>query len=235
MVTLLINANTSFAAFFHRSWLRFPPPFSPTAQKFDYAAKSIIIIGAGSNCGRVAIKFAKIAGSGMIIAVASLSGEKVLRDLGAIHVTDRNSKSLVAEVKTICGAIHGREEVFHVYDCVNYTFELAAEMVSNSKKSVIAVLHPPKSAVEELKKLGKYGISTASTVAVSKSNFDVETGKLVWKSLGKWVVEGKAAIPKFRMVNNLDAGLVNEALDTYRKLSGAPQIVVHPNGNGNGK
>ena len=235
MVTLPINANTSFAALFHPNWLGFPPPFSTKARNFDYAAQSIVIIGAGSNCGKLAIQFAKIAGIGMIIAVASLSGEKLLRELGATHVVDRNSKSVVAEVKTICGGVHGREEVTHVYDCVNGSFELATEMVSNTKKSVITVLRPTQSAVEELKKRGKSKISTVCTVSGAKNNFDTETAKLFWDNLSKWVVEGKMSIPTFRIVEGLDVALVNEALDSYRKLNGAPQVVVHPNGNGNGK
>jgi hypothetical protein len=58
---------------------------------------------------------------------------------------------------------------------------------------------------------------------------------LFWDNLSKWVVEGKMSIPTFRIVEGLDVALVNEALDSYRKLNGAPQVVVHPNGNGNGK
>jgi NADPH2:quinone reductase len=102
MVTLPINANTSFAALFHPNWLGFPPPFSPEAKNFDYAAQSIVIIGAGSNCGKLAIQFARLAGIGVIIAVASLSGEKLLRELGATHVVDRNSKSVVADYLWWC-------------------------------------------------------------------------------------------------------------------------------------
>ncbi|CZR58222.1 related to alcohol dehydrogenase, zinc-containing [Phialocephala subalpina] len=223
MVTLPINATTIFCALFHQNWLGFPAPFSPESKTFDYGKQKLVIIGGNSNCGRFAIQFAKMVGIGTIIAIASLSGEQELKTMGASHVIDRYSQTIVKEVQEICG---GEEEVTHVVDTVTYDFDLAMEMVATHCPSSIAVLHVADVTAQLEKRGKKWG--RGSGVSGWKNNFDEETGKLYWESLGKWVQEGKILIPKFRVIEGLDEVLVNEALDSYIGHKPVVQAVIHP-------
>lgn len=223
MVTLPINATTTFCALFHQNWLGFPAPFSDEAKKFDYGKQKLVIIGGGTNCGKFAIQYAKLVGIGTIIAVASLSGEQELKVIGATHVVDRHSDSIVRKVQQICGS---PEEVTHVFDSATYDYELALEMVASHRESSIAVVHRVD-LTTELKKRGK-PLGRGSGVSGWKNNFDEATGKLYWESLGKWVQQGKIQIPKFRVIEGLDADLVNEALDSYHGLKPGVQAVIHP-------
>lgn len=229
VATLPVNATTSFWALFHSNWLNFPHPAPDTKDKRDLSNEKLVIIGAGSNVGRLAVQFAKLAGIGTIIGVASISREAELKDMGATHVLDRHldTNTLAAEVAAICG---GQEEVTKVYDCVSWTHELAAAMVAEERESMIATLHPAESAVEEIGRLGK-GQAKASFVNGSKNNFEGRGEELVfWESLGVWLSEGRLRVPKFRSIEGLDEKLVNEALDSYRDGSLVLQAVVHPSG-----
>ncbi|KUJ15212.1 GroES-like protein, partial [Mollisia scopiformis] len=91
MATLPINATTTFCALFLQNWLGFPAPFSTEAKTFDYGKEKLVIVGGGTNCGKLAVQLAKIAGIGTIVSIASLSGEQNLRAMGATHVVDRHS------------------------------------------------------------------------------------------------------------------------------------------------
>ncbi|RDW77883.1 GroES-like protein [Coleophoma crateriformis] len=57
LVTLPINATTSFSALFHQNWFGFTPPFPSVEQnsRSNYAEETIVIIGAGSNVRKLAI------------------------------------------------------------------------------------------------------------------------------------------------------------------------------------
>ena len=83
VVTLPVNAVTAFAALFHPAGLNLPPPFATAQKTFDYKAQTVVIVGGGSNVGKVATQLAALAGIGKIVVVASASHEKQLLGLGA--------------------------------------------------------------------------------------------------------------------------------------------------------
>ena len=214
-VTLPVNATTSFSALFHRNWFGFAPPFPSLEHDFkpNYDEESVVIIGAGSNVGKLAVQFARIRAIGTIIAVASVSGTQELKAMGATHVIDRHSPNIVEEVQAITGGI---ESVTHVYDCVNWTYELATTMVSKTRPGFIATLHPAEQAAEELSRLGK-DKCVAKAVSGSKNNFEGSpVGDLFWETLGAWVKEGKIRIQKYTTIQGLDERRINDALDSYR-------------------
>lgn len=229
MATLPVNATTSFAALFHGNWFGFPPPFpllDERAKTFKYEEKKIVIIGAGSNVGKLGIQFAALAGVGTIIAVASPAGEEELRSMGATHVIDRHSSSIVQQVHEIVG---GEEGVEYVYDSANFEYELATSLVPKGKESFIAVLHVADDAVERLKAKGKE-LCTARVVTGIMNNWvGNPVGDMFWESLGKWVSEGKVRIPGFRVIEGLDVEKVEEALAGYREGKPA-NVIVHPHG-----
>jgi NADPH2:quinone reductase len=227
LATLPVNATTSFAALFHQDWFGLQPPF-PSLEpehKPNYDQEAIVIIGGGSNVGKLAIQFARIRTIGTIIAVASISGTQELKEMGATHVVDRYSPNLVEEVQAITG---GPESVTRVYDCVSWTYELAAAMVATKKDSFIATLHPPQSAFDELSKLGKDNCVVKS-VSGYKNNFEGSlVGDLFWETLGTWVQEGRISIQKYRTIQGLNEQWINDALDTYRDGKPVLQAMVNP-------
>jgi NADPH2:quinone reductase len=225
--TLPVNATTSFTALFHPEWLGLVPPFPSFEQesKPNYEQESLVVIGAGSNVGKLAVQFARIRGIGKIIAVASASRTSELKGLGATHVIDRHSSAIVEEVQAITG---GPESATRVYDCVSWTYELAAAIVPQTRPSFILTLHPPQNAVEELTKLGKQNC-VAKVVTGSQNNFEGSpVGDLFWDTLGTWVQEGKIKIQNYRTIQGLDEKRVNEALDSYRDGSPVVQAIVNP-------
>ncbi|KZL72897.1 enoyl reductase-like protein [Colletotrichum tofieldiae] len=103
-----VNAVTSAAALFHPKSLAFAAPFTKTEPDISQdlppnAKRSLVIIGGGSNVGKLAIQFARLASILKIIVIALVKNEAHLRQLGATPVIDRYLKdeAIAAEVKNI--------------------------------------------------------------------------------------------------------------------------------------
>lgn len=223
--TLPINAVTVFAGVFHPTHLAFPPPWSSEAKSFDYSKEYIVVIGAGSNCGRLAVQFAKSVGVGSIVGIASISGEKELKEFGATHVVDRHL-SLDEIAKQVRGIL-GEDGVTRIIDCVSWTHELAIALIPQEKKSQVAILHQPRTVAELLEKSGK-SKAVFNFVAGSINNWDQKDTDGFWTWLGKVVSEGAVKLPKYKVIDGLDVDKVNEALDSYQDGSAVLQAVVHP-------
>jgi NADPH2:quinone reductase len=89
--TFPVNAVASFEALFHPAHgFGFPAPLPAPDPHFDYAAQSIVVIGGGSNVGKLGIQFARLVGVGKIIAVAAERNAAALRALGVTHVVNRH-------------------------------------------------------------------------------------------------------------------------------------------------
>ena len=131
----------------NEEWFGFPPPFRDLMRE-----QKVDIIGGGSNVGKLGIQFVKLAGVGIIVAIASLSGEQDLKEMGATHVVDRHSIAIAEESP---GYYWRPESVTHIYDCVNFSYDLTAALVPQDTPSKISVLHTAAPAVAKLKELGK--------------------------------------------------------------------------------
>ncbi|TVY36633.1 Dehydrogenase [Lachnellula subtilissima] len=225
--TLPINAVTTFAALFHPNHLALPPPWSQEAVSFDYSKETLVVIGAGSNCGRLALQFAKSVGIATIVAIASISNAKELEELGASHVIDRylSQEEIVERVWGIVGA----EGVIKVLDCVSWTYELAVALVLKDKKSWVATLHQATTVADILEKEGKVK-AVVKFVMGAVNSWGKEDSAAFWKWLGKVVGDGTVRLPKYRVIEGLDAEKINEALDSYQDGSAVLQAVVRPGG-----
>lgn len=221
------NAVTAFAALFGKGNFAIPFPGDENKDRdFDYAAQTLVIIGGGSNVGRLTVQFAKMVGIGRIIAIASIRGEEELKKLGATHVIDRYSKDIPSEVYAAAG---GKGAVTRVMDCVNWTYELAAELVSGTKPGGrIATLHMPETAIAELERLGK-GENVKAGVAMGLREHFGDLAEVFWGSVGEWLEKGVIKPGKFRVIEGLDVERINEALDSYRDGKPVTQAIVHPN------
>lgn len=219
--TLPTNAVTAFTALFNKSNFAFP---YPRQGDFDYAAQTLVVIGAGSNVGRLTVQMANFVGLGKIIAVASLSGEKELRAMGATHVVDRYSDDIARDIYAITD---GQDSVTNVMDCVNWTFEFAAQLVSSTRPGKIMTLHQPPTALAELERLGKKDVKAGIVLGIRE--YFVELAEMFWENIGEWVAQGNVIPGKFRVIEGLDEQKINEALDSYQDGKPVLQAIVHPN------
>jgi NADPH2:quinone reductase len=220
--TLPTNAVTAFTALFKATNFAFP--FPPT-EGFDYASQTLVIIGGGSNVGRVTLQIAKLIGLGRVIAVASLSGEQELKALGATHVVDRYSDDVARDIYAITG---GSDSVTKVFDCVNWTFEFAARLVSSTRPGKIVTLHQAMTAVAELERLGKKEVTANIAMGIREHFTELAAG--LWGNIGNWLVQGKIKPGKYRVIEGLDEVKINEALDSYQDGKPVLQAVIRPSG-----
>jgi NADPH2:quinone reductase len=222
--TFPVNAVTSFEALFHpTNGFGLPAPLPAPDAGFDYATQSILIIGGGSNVGKLGIQFARLVGVGRVVVVASVENAALLKELGATHVVDRHLGA--AGVVAAVHAITGREGVTHVYDCVSWEYSLAVELVSRTRPSVILTLHPAESAAELVKEKGLEGTVKVGFV-VGNSSFLAPLTEEFWKALPGWIEAGNLAVPEYRVVEGLDLKAVEEGLDSYKDGSPVTPFVV---------
>jgi len=133
-----VNAVTSFIALFHpTSGFGFPAPFPavpPNTNKDTNnatTASPLIVVGAGTSVGRMALQYAsRLTPLRNIIAIASPSHTPELKKLGATDVLDRHLllPELVSEAHAISNG--DPESITHIYDYANWTFELAVALLA---------------------------------------------------------------------------------------------------------
>lgn len=228
-VTFPVNATTSFEALFHpENGFGFPAPL-PEDEKsslpeahIDPQAQTVVIIGGGSSVGRLGLQFAGLAGIGRIITVASLQNEAELRSLGATHVVDRHDtqESIAKKVHEIVP----REDITHIYDCVSWDSSLSLLIVSKTKQSIILTLHPSDIGIAQEQGLEKCRVRHL----FGQNEFLRPMLKPFWKSLPRWIEEGRLVTRKHRVIEGLDLEKIESALDDYRDGSPVLQVIVHP-------
>jgi NADPH2:quinone reductase len=222
--TFPVNIIPPFIALFESSNLGFPPPFSPEAQSFDYASKTLLIVGGASNCGRFGIQLAKIAGIGRIITVAAKRNEEGLKALGATDVIDRHADDVAGLVRRIVG-----DDLGYALDTINEGHDqyVGVAALSNSKRGKLMTLIPPEGELDPAKiGLKKFGYDWNLTFGASSiySEITVE----FWKVLPSWIRRGLLKPANFEVIKWLDADKVNEALDRYRDSKPTVKGNVHP-------
>ncbi|KAF2170542.1 hypothetical protein M409DRAFT_19362 [Zasmidium cellare ATCC 36951] len=222
-VTIPLNLITTFMALFTEDYgFAWPPPWEKSTTTFDPTAQTLIIVGAGSNCGKFAIQFSKLVGIGRIIAIAGPSNEAELKKLGATHFIDRHA--LPEAIKSQIHAIVPKDDITAVYDCYNWTFELGLSLISSSKPARLAVLHRVDGA--EIAKT--YPNVRAGTVRCSNENLGPHKGEF-WRQLPGWLERSEILPAEWKVVGGLEAvEEVNAVLDDYRDGKGGAQGLVLP-------
>ncbi|KAJ9628392.1 hypothetical protein H2204_009229 [Knufia peltigerae] len=214
-----INAMTSANAIFTPAGFNFPFPGTPDSETFDYKSQKIVVVGGGSNTGKLAIQLAHIAGIGTIIAIASRLNEALLRSYGATHVIDRHDSDVESQVRAAVG-----DDLVHVLDTVNTTDRgLAMSLLSNTKPGLLITLTPGRSS-EDLHAKKKVGVEERQILGFSHAN--PEFGRLFWKTLPQWLGSGKIKPINYNVIEGLDEDLVNAALDQYTNGNGGDRYHV---------
>jgi NADPH:quinone reductase-like Zn-dependent oxidoreductase len=222
--TLPVNLVTSWIALFTRTGFGIPPPFVKELSSFQPADTSIVIIGGGTNAGKLAVQLAHLAGIGKIIAIAGTSNKDKLTSMGATHVIDRHST--LAYVAKQIQAITGTDGAQYVYNCANGQSDPAIAALSSSKTSRLRSLLPIQG--EEAEKLKSqrplcdvaYFHCTNESLAPYTKEF--------WAHVPKWLEERKILPTEYRVIEGLDkVQEIDETLDMYRDGARAvPQTVV---------
>ncbi|KAF8608404.1 GroES-like protein [Ceratobasidium sp. AG-I] len=213
--TIPVGAMTAVTGLFQKTGIAFPES-GPTA-----AGKPVLILGGSSSVGQCAIQLARIAGFTPIVTTASAQHTEFLRSLGATHVFDRN-----VSVRTI-------QETFPTpvalaFDTISAasTQQLAFDILtipSNATSAHLSLVLGLEPAVAEKNVDNKVLVHSV----VASPHLFKNLGVLLYKSLGKWVEEGKF-VPN--RVHLLEGGLaaIPEALDLSRKGVSGVKIVVRP-------
>lgn len=220
VVTLPVNLVTSFQALFtHNSGFG----FKLGAEDGDEAAdQTLVIIGAGAVVGKFAVQLARFAGIRTIIAIAGLDGEEELKRMGATHVVDRrlSQETIVEQVHSITG----KDGVTNIYDCRSMSFELAADLLAEGKKTRLVTVHPDNENPGVV--ASKRPDAEMTFIEGSSENLGELEG-VFWRDVGWWLKDGWVLPAKFRVVEGLKkVDEINAALDGYAAGSGGPQLVV---------
>lgn len=220
-----INAVTSAMSLFTTLGLGMPFPGMPDSKSFDYASLKLVIIGGGSNTGKIAIQLAKFAGIGTIITTASLSSDEELKSYGATHVIARQAPDIEKQVRAIVG-----DELLYVYDTSNEDLSLGLSLLSNSMKGTLVHI-VGQGANESLTAQKKAGVEVKRVVGFSHAI--PEFGQMFWKELPSLLESGKLKPAKYKVIEGLDADKVNAALDEYRDGKGGARYHVRIQQSGN--
>jgi NADPH2:quinone reductase len=225
--TLALNPLTAFFGLFLQEGAGIPPPapYHGNQPGFDYGKLNLLIIGGGSAVGKYAIAWAKYAGFGKIITLASKGkSEKELRDLGATHVVDRHLKDeeLNRQIKDIVG-----DDLEYVFDCVNVgqAAEVGAKLLSSTKPGKLIVIAGGDFDASKIgEKTGRF--ERKMVYAGSQSN--PELGKSYWSALPKMIVDGVITQTPYSVIEGLDADKVTEVMNDYKdgKAVVKPQLHI---------
>jgi len=220
--SLVCNIVAPFWAVFgaHGLDLPFPFPGGPinARQPLDYSKETIVIIGAGSNCGKYAVQICALAGFGTIVATAAREkNETELRFYGATHVINRYADDVEKQIRNIVG-----DELIYAFDAVNVDHTLGVSVLSNSKKGTLACIVPGKAEAE---KVGAKAAGYDDKFVQGQSHNQPELGAAFWKYLPGWMSEGKIKATAWDVLEGLDCETVNAVLDDYRDGRQPPKQV----------
>ncbi|PHH90657.1 hypothetical protein CDD83_3020 [Cordyceps sp. RAO-2017] len=224
MASFPTNLVTAAVSLFDESALGIPAPWTEAAAKFDYGAKSILIIGGGSNTGRYAIQLAALAGFGKIIVVASAKKASEIRSLGATHVVDRSSAAatIVTEIRNVAG-----DDLLFALDTIQQPDAqfIGVDALSNTKKGKLArLLTQGPVPAEKLSSEKQAGYEVKDVFGSSHAMKD--TAAPLWARLTAYVEGGKIRPLTYAVIKGLDVEAINRKLDGYSDGSTSGQCQV---------
>lgn len=182
------------------------------------APSSILVLGGSSATGAAAILLLRKAYPSLpILATSSVKHFARLQDLGATHVVDYKSPSVVADIKAASPGAAGVEAII---DCVS---------AGASQPDISDVLDPAGSK-------GYAAVVTGITIPVPEgvnkldvsawSMLDMQGGKQLIPSLTKLVEEGNYRVPLPVRVIGHGLGELSNVLDEVETVSGEKVVVT---------
>jgi NADPH2:quinone reductase len=221
--TIPVVVLAGFIALFARAGHGLPPPFSPEAYSFGYANVTLLVVGGGSNTGRVVVELAKLVGIGRIIAVAGHHNEAHLKSIGATHVINRKAPDALEQIRAITG-----DELVYAIDTVNAGTEqeLGVAALSNTKKGTLITLRQPGGELDATS-IGSKSAGYERRFVLGVSPLHPEVTVQFWEEIPSWFKQGKLRPSRFQVIKGLDADAVNQALNRYKEGEGM-KMNIHP-------
>ncbi|KAI4744158.1 GroES-like protein, partial [Aureobasidium sp. EXF-8845] len=173
--------------------LKLPLPTEPAKQPFP-----VLIYGASTATGTLAIQYAKLSGL-EVIAICSPHNYDLVKSLGADATFDYKDPECSSKIRE-----HTKDNLKHAFDCIaeGSSPDICANAIS-SKGGVVSYLLPAKSSREDVtdqSTLGYTVVGEAFTFAghpIPAKPEDFEFGKMFWELAEKLFAEGKVkAHPK---------------------------------------
>lgn len=100
---------------------------------------------------------------------------------------------------------------------------------TSDHSSQLAMLHPSTEDMEQTIRQKRPQCQNKMIIGISTNLEPFQ--KQFWQDLPQWLEQGKLALQKLQIIEGLDAGKVNAALDLYEDGKAVLQAVVHPNQN----
>ncbi|RFU74915.1 quinone oxidoreductase [Trichoderma arundinaceum] len=198
--------------------LKIPLPFLPSLSAKGQAPSSILILGGSSATGASAIQLLRIAYPSMpILATSSVKHHERMRFLGATHVFDYNSPSLIFDIRAASPMAAGVDVIL---DCVSAG--ASQTKISNvfdpsgTKRYAQVITGIPVPVPQDVQKIDVMGWSV----------FDMQGGKQLIPSLTRLVEEGTYQVPlPVRVIGHGLEELPN-VLDEVKTVSGEKLLVT---------
>lgn len=198
--------------------LKIPLPFLQGMSTEGQAPPSILILGGSSSTGAAAIQLLRKAYPSLpILATSSVKHFARVKELGATHIVDYKSASVVADIKAASPGAAGVEVII---DCVSAgasQTDISDVLDSAGSKRYAAVMSSVPVPVSEA--VNKLDVNAWSML-------DMQGGKQLIPSLTKLVEEGKYRVPlPVRVVGHGLEELPN-VLDEVKTVSGEKVVVT---------
>lgn len=210
---LPLAISTASAGLYQKDHLALPYPTTSTKP----SGKTILIWGAASSVGATAVQLSKASGL-EVVATASAKNFDLVKSLGADHLFDYNSSSVVDD---IVSALKGKSLV-GVYDSISQPETVksgAAILKALGGGKIVTVLPPPEGLPE--------GVTAVGAIAITIATVEKEVGQAVW---GKYVpaalANGSLQAKPDPMTFKGGLSKVQEAMDRQKAGVSARKIVV---------
>ncbi|RMZ81196.1 hypothetical protein DV737_g2686, partial [Chaetothyriales sp. CBS 132003] len=227
-LTLPTNFVAAFWALHDDTGLNLPfPPLGlkGNGEPFEFSKHDLVIIGGGSRVGKHVAQVAKLDGWRNVVVTASKQNEEELLKTGATHVIDRHLpfEDQLNQIRAVVG-----NDLQYSIDVVSHDLTLAVAALSSDKEG--HAVHLTHVQLDQ-SKIGekKAGFKQHQSTGVSTKPSSIEWGAKVWDALPTWVEQGKILIPKWTIIDGLDADKANQVLDKYANGVLVPDHVhLHP-------
>ncbi|MCJ1317817.1 hypothetical protein MMC15_003144 [Xylographa vitiligo] len=220
--SLCCNIIAPFWSIFGAHGLDLPFPFPPgphdTRPARDYSQDTILIIGAGGNCGKNAVQICRLAGFGTIVATAAAAKAADLRSYGATHVIDRHAADQEQQIRALVG-----DELVYAFDAVNLDHSLGIGCLSDSKTGTLACILPGQ---VEAARFAHKKAGYAEKFTQGQIHNQPALAAAFASCLPTWLAEKKITAVPWEVLEGLDPAKVNAVLDGYRDGK-APSKQVH--------
>jgi NADPH:quinone reductase len=228
-ITIPTNAVASLWGFIDKTGFGFPVQgaFGKTEEDrkrdgFDASKEDFLVVGGGSQIGRLTVQFAKLMGFKRIMVVAGKGNETMLKKMGATHIVDRK--------------LDNADAIKQIRDIVGNNLKYAFNTVSDDKTIAVGSLsdkietHLNNVLFADVKDKALVGEKQfKDTLSHGQSMNNPEAARLFWEILPTWMENGTLTVPRWTVIEGLDAEKAQSVLDKYSAGTAvADHTHIHP-------